>query len=391
MHPWAWWAWALGIATAMSLTTNPLLVLLTALAVTAVVLLRRTEAPWARSVGAYFVLAGVVLAIRLTFQIVLGAGLGSTVLFTLPEVPLPDWAAGVRIGGPVTAEALAYAAYDALRLGVMLLCLGAANALANPKRALRSVPAALYEASVAVVIALSVAPQLIESTQRIRRARRLRGGASGGWRAVRAVVIPVLADAIDRSLALAAGMEARGFGRTRDGQRPSTLLAAGLLAAMVATTVGVFLLLSASGADQVGVAVGVLAAGAAGTIAGLRASGRRLAVTRYRPDPWTPRDTALALTAVMSIAAAAALNSPALPDAFAAMRPSTDPLVWPTLHPLMAGVLAAAISPLVLTAAPVPSVAPTPVPGPAPLRGRAAPDPLPDRAPAPRVPARSPA
>ena len=62
-------------------------------------------------------------------------------------------------------------------LAVMLLCLGAANSLANPKQALRSVPAALYEASVAVVIALSVAPQLVESTQRVRRARRLRQDA----------------------------------------------------------------------------------------------------------------------------------------------------------------------------------------------------------------------
>ena len=55
-----------------------------------------------------------------------------------------------------------------------------------------------------VVIALSVAPQLIESIQRVHRARRLRGDSARNLRALRTVAMPVLADAIDRSLALAA-------------------------------------------------------------------------------------------------------------------------------------------------------------------------------------------
>src|SRR5690606_7300553 len=108
-------------------------------------------------------------------------------------------------------------ATDALRLGLILVAVGAANALANPKRPLRSVPTPLYDVSVAVVIALTVAPQLVESTLRVRRARRLRGGRTGGMRAVRAIAIPVLEDAVDRCLALAAAMEARGYGRTSDG------------------------------------------------------------------------------------------------------------------------------------------------------------------------------
>ena len=56
VHPWAWWGWALGVATAVSLTTNPFLLAFLALGVTAVVLLRRSDAPWARSLAAYFVL-----------------------------------------------------------------------------------------------------------------------------------------------------------------------------------------------------------------------------------------------------------------------------------------------------------------------------------------------
>ena len=47
------------------------------------------------------------------------------------------------------------------------------DTLANPKRALRVLPGALYELGVAVTVALSVAPQLVDSTQRVRRARRV--------------------------------------------------------------------------------------------------------------------------------------------------------------------------------------------------------------------------
>lgn len=356
MHPWSWWAWALGVAAAVSLTTSPLLLALVTLAVTAVVLLRRTDAPWARSIGAYFALAGIIIVIRLFFQVLVGAGTGSTTLFTLPEIRLPEWAVGIRLGGPVNAEGVAYATYDALRLGTMLLCLGAANALANPRRALRSVPAALYEASVAVVIALSVAPQLVQSVQRVRRARRLRGGAAAGWQAVKAVVIPVLADAIDRSLALATSMEARGFGRTRDQAAPSPLLTLALVTSTLAATLGVFVLLGSSGTPWQGLLL--LTLGVAGTIAGLRASGRRLSVTRYRPQPWTPRDALVAGFGLAAFAVAILANSPTLPAAFDAFHPSIDPLAWPGLHPLMLVVAGLAAAPLLASPSPVPARSP---------------------------------
>ena len=350
MHPWAWWAWALGVAAAVSMTTNPLLLLLVALGLVAVILMRRTDAPWARSVAAYFVLAGVIIGIRLVFQVLLGGSMGGTVIVTLPEIRLPAWAAGIRIGGAVTAEGLAWAVYDALRLSVMLLCLGAANSLANPRQALRSVPAALYEASVAVVIALSVAPQLVESTQRVRRARRLRGGSASGWGTVTAVVIPVLADAIDRSLRLAAGMEARGFGRTRTGQGPSAALTALLAAAALVATFGVFLLLGAPEFTAWGAAL--LLAGILGTVVGLRRSGRALGVTRYRPQLWTGRDTLLAVCGAAAIAAPALATASGRPDLFDAFNPSVNPLVWPALHPAMIPVVAMVLVPLVLTPPP---------------------------------------
>ena len=171
LHPGAWWIWALAMAAAASRTTDPLLLGLILAVVAFVVTNRRTDAPWARGFRGYLILAGIVIAVRVVFRMLLDAEYGATILFTLPEFELPEAAAGISLGGPVSLEGLLAALYDGLRLATMLVCIGAAQALANPKRLLRAVPGALHEAGTAVVVALSVAPQLVTSVGRVRRAR----------------------------------------------------------------------------------------------------------------------------------------------------------------------------------------------------------------------------
>ena len=61
IHPWAWWVWAIGAGVAITLATNPLLLVLLSAAVVFVVLQRRTSEPWARSLTMYLALAGVCL------------------------------------------------------------------------------------------------------------------------------------------------------------------------------------------------------------------------------------------------------------------------------------------------------------------------------------------
>ncbi len=339
LHPWAWWAWALGVGGAVSLTTNPLILTLFIGVVIAVVLAKRGDDPWARSVRAYLWLAAIVLGIRIGFQMILGGQRSGTVLFTLPELGLPEWAAGIRLGGPVTAEAMAGTAYDGLRLAALLICVGAANTLANPRRALRSVPPALADLSLAVVVALTVAPQVVESAFRVRRARRLRGST----RTVSAIVIPVLADALDRSLALAASMDVRGYGRARGETGRWPWLA---LAGSAASTLGLYGLLGLPGSSPwAGPTLGV---GVVSVIVALAASGRRRGTTRYRPDPWGVPETLVSGAGLFCAAILVLLTGAGT----AMLRPSTDPLVWPTLDPTTwAG--AGALVALVLAAAPL--------------------------------------
>lgn len=293
----AWWVWALGLAAAASRTTNPWLLTLVVLVVVVVVAARRTDAPWALSFRFYLLLGLVIVVLRVVFRVIFGGGLGETVLLDLPTVPLPDWAAGITLLGPVTAESLLAGLYDGMRLAAVVICVGAANTLANPRRLLASLPPALYEVGTAVVIALSLFPQLAESVQRVRRARRLRGDPGKGIGALRRVVVPVLEDALERSMSLAASMDARGYGRAGElGAAQRRVTGGLLLAGLLGLCVGVYAFLDATAPRLL--AWPMLGAGLLLSAAGFVAAGRRVRRTRYRPDRWRAADVLTAVTGV---------------------------------------------------------------------------------------------
>lgn len=346
LHPGAWWLWALGLAVAASRTTNPLLLGLIVAVAGYVVAARRTDAPWARSYGAFVKLGLFVVALRIVFSLVLGSPIpGEHELFTLPELPLPDWAQGIRVGGRVTAEQLVFALYDGLKLAALLICVGAANALANPARLLKSLPGALYEAGVAVVVAMTFAPNLVADVVRLRTARRLRGRPTGGVRAVLQIGLPVLEGALERSVAVAASMDARGYGRTAQVppgvRRTTNVLTLGGLLGVCAGSYG---LLAAQGA---GYGLPLLAVGLAAALAGLRLGGRRTLRTRYRPDRFGARSWLVAASGIAVAALMIHANAYA-PDA---LHPGVVPLIapelplWPALS-VLPGLLPAVIAPV---------------------------------------------
>jgi len=288
------------MAAAASVLTNPYLLLLEIAVVAFVVMLRRADHPWSRSFRIYVVLGVVIVTIRVGFRILVGGGVvvpGDTVLLSLPEIPLPHWVLGIHLLGPVTAASVLAGLYDGLRLATIVICVGAANSLANPKRLLKSLPPALYEIGSTLVVAVSVLPQLGASLRRVRRARELRGGVEGrvGW--LRRIVVPVLEDALERSLALAAGMDARGYGRSGPaGQTQRRWTGVLMLAALVGIGAGSYGLLDQTAPRWM--SAPMLAMGFVLAIAGLWSAGRRVTRTRYRPDRWHAEEIGVALAGV---------------------------------------------------------------------------------------------
>ena len=340
LHPAAWWVWAGAVAVAAVRTTNPLLLALLAAAVGFVVANRRSTAPWSRSFGAFLRLGAIVIGIRVVIQVVFGIRLPGHELFGLPRVPLPHWAAGVSIGGPVTLESVLSAVYQGLRLAVILLCFGAANALASPYRLLRCLPAVLYEAGVAVTVALAFAPEAVMAAADIREARRLRGRPTRGIAGIRGLAVPVLQTALDRSLELAASMDARGYGRrvaAADSQRRLAGAATG--AGLLAIAAGTYGLLDAGSPDALGLPV--LAVGAALLAAAIVSRGRRSPRTRYRPDPWGRAEWAVAAAGFATLGAFVVAGW----VGHAGLNPGTFPLEAPRLAVLPAAGVVLALLP----------------------------------------------
>lgn len=326
LHPGAWWAWALGLAVAASRTTNPLLLILIVCCAAIVVAARKPDAPWARSFSFFLRLGLVIIVVRVLAQVIFGASLGTTVLVDAPGVALPDWFAGVRLGGTITLESLLFALFDGMRLAAIIACVGAANSLASPSRLLKSVPAALYEVGVSVVVALTFAPQLVSDVSRVRTARRLRGRTTHGVRAVAGATVPVFEGALERSVLLAAAMDSRGYGRTAGISAGARRLASAfLLAGLVAACIGTYAMVAAGSPAILGLPLLIL--GIIVSILGIAMAAKRSVRTRYRPDPWWLAEWAVTAVGLC----AAAVFTWAAWSHVAGIDTPTDPPQWPSL------------------------------------------------------------
>ena len=245
-------------------------------------------------------------------------------LLDLPEVPLPGLGRGdhpARSGRP--ASPCSPGCTTGSGSATIVICVGAANALANPKRLLRSVPPALYEIGTALVVAVTVLPQFADSARRVRAAQSLRAGETGRVGRLRRFLVPVLEDALERSLALAAGMDARGYGRAgrphpgsapddrrADAGRPRSASASASYAVLDRTAPRYL-------------ALPMLAVGTVAAVVGLLSAGRRVERARYRPDPWRWPELAVAASGV--VAGAPGLVGVAAPGAARLPRPLDVP------------------------------------------------------------------
>jgi energy-coupling factor transport system permease protein len=296
--PVSWWLLAISMAVAAGLwPTWQIQLGISGLALI-LILLFREDAPWSKSVGFYFFLAGFVVLARVGFRIIFNIeNPADQTLLSLPKLSIDlGFGPTLTMFGEVGAKAIVSGLTDGLRLAAIILSVAMAASLANPRRLLKSTPGALYEIASSVSVAINLAPQLIASLQRVRKARSLRG-RSKGVGAMAGTVIPVLEDAIESSLALAASMDSRGFGRRGELSSHSIRFARiSSLGSILFLIIGSFLLLVGQW-DGLGLAFIVI--GLVFTFLAVRQSSKGSVRTRFRPERISQLDIAVILVSLM--------------------------------------------------------------------------------------------
>ena len=114
LHPLVWWIWAGSLATAVAMTSSIPLAFGVVGAAGFIIRRKAEKAPWAKSFAWSIKVGTWVIVIRVLTGVLIGVPIPGRTLFTLPIIPLPDWMAGIRIGGPVTFERLSSTAHDGI-------------------------------------------------------------------------------------------------------------------------------------------------------------------------------------------------------------------------------------------------------------------------------------
>ncbi len=225
LRPMAWLLWAGACTLATATTRNPLYLALVLLCAGAAYRAARADGD-AHDAGARATrwngplrLAASLALVSVLFN-ALTVHAGDMVLARIPpDIPL----VGAVIGGPVTANALAYGLLAALATATILLVFAAANAAVGFEELLRLLPAPLAGFGVTLAVAFGFLPGTFAALREVREAQAVRGlPPPRGMRDLPPLLLPVLALGLERALSLAEAMAARGYGMpaTDDGTRP---------------------------------------------------------------------------------------------------------------------------------------------------------------------------
>lgn len=209
LHPACWAAWLLAGVTCVLLTSNPLY--LATLGLCALAVYAAWRRPERRALDGLLLVSIGIALLTLPLNLATGSS-GATVLCTLPEIVLPGWLASVRFGGDVTAESMLFALARALGLIAIISMVCAFNAGVDHFRLLRLVPASMTQLGIILTVGVVLVPETIARASALREARIVRGHG-GGVGTYIALLLPLLSEALERSVQRAESLDARGFGR----------------------------------------------------------------------------------------------------------------------------------------------------------------------------------
>jgi energy-coupling factor transport system permease protein len=134
-NPLTWWLLAVTMAIVAGVSQSAFTQILICAAALIAILLFREEAPWSRSVKFYLFLAGFVVLARVLFRIVFNIqNPEDTTALDLPGFSVYlGFGSPVELFGVVGIQALVGGATDGLRLAAIILSIGMASSLANPR------------------------------------------------------------------------------------------------------------------------------------------------------------------------------------------------------------------------------------------------------------------
>jgi energy-coupling factor transport system permease protein len=278
-QPWTWVGWLVTILVILSVTRNPLYLVLILMCVMFVGLaLRQTGSDILRPVSLWKLAVWIILLA--TIFNALSSHYGDTVLFILPgKLPL--------ISGKVTLEAMVYGAINGLVLTGMLASFTVLN-LALPVRDLISlIPRAFFPLAVVTSIAVTYLPTTVRQFQQIREAQAVRGHQMRTIRDWLPLLMPLLIGGLEHAMQLAEAMTARGFARIQpETDRRQLIARVAMLVGLVLLALGWILQLNSSNFSGVLLVI----TGAFSITGGLWYLGRQSPRTTYHRQTWLWKD-----------------------------------------------------------------------------------------------------
>lgn len=318
LHALTWAAWALAALVCVQLAPSPLYVVVVVAISFLVVEVHGGRSPLARAFPVLVALSLGFVAVKIVIN-ALTVHAGAAALFTLPSFTVPSWLGGYPVGGSVETAVVLRAAVEGFVVVGVVAAFAAFNAVVSHYELVQMAPRAFHEPGLVVVVALAFVPSVVGAALAVREADRARTGGVvvRRGRLVR-LAVPVLERGMEKALALAESMDARGFGRAA--AAGSERVAAWCGVAALGALAAAFLALVGQ-ARAVGFALGGLAAVL--LVVAIAAASRASVRTRYRPRRPRAADWAVI---------AACVAAPAILAAIRATSPGL--LVWDPAPPL---------------------------------------------------------
>ena len=294
LHAVTWLVWAVAAAASVQIAPNPLYVAVVLAISFLVVSAHRLDTTLARAfpilvgLGVVFALLRVALTALTTHSPAID-GTPEYLWFTLPQATLPRILGGFTVGGTIEGDIVLYAAAQAFAVVGILGAFGVFNAVASHHELVQAAPRAFHEPGLILTVALAFVPSTMSAVADAREADRARTGGRvvRRGRLVR-LPVPILESGLERAVALAESMDARGFARMPRGRGDRASAWLGLVAMLSLGASFIALIGRASEAAVIAGTVGVVTLLAAVVLAS-RSSG----TSRYRPRRLTRLDIAV--------------------------------------------------------------------------------------------------